>query len=497
MLKTALVVIITITLLCLSGCMEENNENSEISPVYPDASSIASENNNQLTKLSIPYDKADSLNPFKLTSQYNKNIVTLIYDSLFKVDSSYNCVPIIVEDYNLNDNMCTLTIKDDIMFSDGTQVTLNDVLYSFELAKKSPAYSDILKPVVETNISQQQDSIIFTLSGFDALFVNLLTFPIVKFDTGELDIPIGSGRFVFDSGNLKATEKFSGTINIINLVELPARESVSSAIRARVIDYMFTPLVNEQDYTLASSSKQVDINSLVYLGVNSDKIQTGEMRRAIYLSLDRNDIISRGLMGKAKSAFTPFNPIVSWLPDVEFFDGKSNKLAQELLSSSGLNLNDGWYYISENEPFTLRLIVVQNQIKLACASRIKSSLESVGISVDVIPLEYNEYIQRIREKDFDLYLGEVKLKENMDILPLISYGNIMSSGVAYDEELIALYQRFRKDISDIDEFIAYFMNQMPFIPIAYRDGLVVFNREFPDNIVATECDIFFNIEQWS
>ncbi len=61
-------------------------------------------------------------------------IVPLLFDNLFVLDEDGDVEPSLVEDYDIDEdkNTMTIEIKEDAMWSDGRQLTANDVMYSWQ-----------------------------------------------------------------------------------------------------------------------------------------------------------------------------------------------------------------------------------------------------------------------------------------------------------------------------------------------------------------------------
>lgn len=498
LLLTAILYLSTMT-----GCVQQPAARSEATSGLPGEGQSGAARPLELSTVSIPYEKADSLNPFKLNTQLNKAIMPLLYDSLYKVDPNYNSIPVIAKSSVNTGNACRVYLRESLKFTDGSPITPKDVVYSYELAAASTAYKSSLSSIVGAKESEQDGSVVFALKSPDALVNNLLTFPIVRQGTGQQDVPTGSGRYAYTKDALLPSGVSvlpTGSVKTIRLIEVSSRDSFAAAIRTGVIDYMFTPLTEAQDYSIGSSSSLVSTNSLVYLGINSNKayLSDSRVRRGLYMSLDRRDIVDRGFMGKARPTFTPFNPVVSWLPDVEFFDADSGTLARTLFAEVGLEYNSAdKYYHDQSGRLNLSLLVNKdNPIKISVANRIKNQLEASGIGISLRELPYSEYTAAVARGEFDLYLGEVKLKDNMDISVLITPGFTTSAGVSADQTLLQNYAELRADSKNVDRFMVDFIDKMPLIPIAYHDGIVAYPRNFSASVIATEQDIFYNIDKW-
>ena len=69
-----------------------------------------------------------------------------------------------------------------------------------------------------------------------------------------------------------------------------------------------------------------------------------------------------------------------------------------------------------------------------------------------------------------MYIGEIKLGDNMDLSPLLDGNQTTANGILSDE----CYQKYRQlqsnKITQI-KFMTYFEKRMPVIPLFYKCGL--------------------------
>ena len=94
--------------------------------------------------LRLAYSKADTLDPFTASMSANIQLLGLIYDGLYKLDKTYQPIPVIAKSSIVSGTTVNVTLND-ISFSDGTALTSSDVLYSFNKAKESPYYAERLR----------------------------------------------------------------------------------------------------------------------------------------------------------------------------------------------------------------------------------------------------------------------------------------------------------------------------------------------------------------
>ena len=125
----------------LSGCRNKTPDETttEITTEQTTIQKPASER-----KVTLGYYKGKSLNPYKTESPTNRNLLTLVYDSLFLPSDGYTVEPLIGLSFTNNEKMLTVTLDPEALFCDGTPIDPSDVVYSFNLAKESSFYKERL-----------------------------------------------------------------------------------------------------------------------------------------------------------------------------------------------------------------------------------------------------------------------------------------------------------------------------------------------------------------
>ena len=106
--------------------------------------------------------------------------------------------------------------------------------------------------------------------------------------------------------------------------------------------------------------------------------------------------------------------------------------------------------------------------------------------------DFEAYRQRIQDGEFDLYIAEVKLYNNMDITPFLARGSL-SSGLAQSEAVTQSYMAFRANKSAAAAFEQTFAAEMPFVPLVWRTGTVVSSRGV-SGVVSSVSNIFYSLQ---
>ena len=102
--------------------------------------------------LVLPYSNNDSLNPFFAVGTENISLTDLAYDPLFKVKADYTPENVIAEKGDISGTSVTVTLSG-ARFSDGSSVSPQDVVYSFNKAKASSRYGQLLSNIQSAKAS--------------------------------------------------------------------------------------------------------------------------------------------------------------------------------------------------------------------------------------------------------------------------------------------------------------------------------------------------------
>ncbi len=536
--KALCIVLTFAVLLCLAACGKTGSESGQ--------SGGSSDSGKTYTEICIPCDSADSFNPYTAKTELNRRISALIYEPLCVVDQNYKAINILANSATVNGRVCTVTLKDAI-FSDGAAVTASDVLYSFNSAKQSKrSFAATLKYITATAVDSK--TVVFTnKKKSDPLIMNLLTFPIIetgsdKFKNGDgVEIPpIGSGRFKFnaDYTGLEYNAHWKGTpgnVKNISFVHAPDNEVLAHEIEIDAIDVYFTDLSDCNILRMGGTRYTVDLNNLVYIGINhkNSDLKKVAVRQAISAAIDRSKIAEEAYFTNAEPATGIFNPHAELTKSIQTIPTTANpQLTIEYLEELGYN-NLDVAKVADNPVLSFNLLVnTENTFRVAAAEKIAAQLTAAGIKINLQKVKYSEYKIRLAAGNFDLYLAEVNVADNLDISEIVLWGGSSAYGIAYskynakvlrgekddyetaaktkkstekstaattnpeDDEQIAVASLgeaifgYYNGTANITDIATMAITEMPVIPVCYRNGIIFATRGHKQNAVAYSTNIF-------
>ena len=109
----------------------------------------------------------------------------------------------------------------------------------------------------------------------------------------------------------------------------------------------------------------------------------------------------------------------------------------------------------------------------------------------------DKYNQKIASGDFDLYLGEIKLTENLDLCPFFSEKGSASKGIDFSLRAVTDYEAFCEGSIGLSEFLDSFLNDMPFVPVCYSSGLAAYKKGLKPDFSYSSDHLYAGICSWS
>lgn len=448
-MKKALLLLLCAAMLLsiFSGCAAEDDPyvptGDALAPEDADVNATIPEEEGEPQEFSLAYYKDRSMNPTIATDYTNRMLFSLIYQGLFFVDSNNQPVPILCKNYKFSTDSRTFTffLMDDATFSDGTPVTVEDVLATYAAALKSTYYSGRFVHVKEILISDE-GGISFKLSNPIADLPLLLDVPIIKASQIEAEHPLGSGPYVFENNltgaQLRRNRAWWCADSAKNLVvsaeaiPLIAAESTTHIRDQFEFSDLGVVLTNPfsdsyADYRCDRELWDCPNGLFVYIGCNvaySDVFSNQSLRSCLTYAIDR-DTLAADHYGEFAKVTT-----IACDPSSPYY---SPSLAEKY-EYDPVRFIDALGKIKKpKEPVRL-LVNKDDSIRLRAARDIAQMLTECGLETVTVEQETNKYLSDVRVGKYDLYLGQTCLSTNMDLTPFFHpYGNISRNGVANSE----------------------------------------------------------------
>ncbi len=542
MKRLKITAILLSALIFLSGCRAKPDGTS--SSAEPPTAVAAAGSRNYLTML---YSAADTFNPYTAATDINRQLCRLLYEPLLKTDNSYNISYSLAQSAEVKGKECTVTLKSRY-FSDGSALTADDVVYSFNLAKKSNTeYAYKLYEALSAAVRDSK-TVVIKLDRADPYFANTLDFPIIKkgSDTktdsdGVTHPPIGCGRFKLNDSEDKliTNEHDPGkdrAIKEIRLINAPDSDAVGHYVEIGAADMYYSDISDGNILRMSGKKVNINLNHLIYIGANlsDEQLSLNALRQAISAGLDRKEICRDGYFNNALPANGFFNPAWEAVKSVQNINLQANKeITVENLEEIGYNKLDSAGVRTNGAGKKLKfelLVNKENRLRVSAARIIAKRLSEYGISVNVAEKSFADYTAALSSGNFQLYLAEVAITPNMDISSLVTEGGSAAYGIKKPEkkedgkkadekteqtgstestvseaeqteeqsltaaELVSGFYAGTNTLADLSSVL---QTEMPVIPLCYRTGVLFYNDKI-ENVNNSSCsDIYFSIDSYS
>lgn len=497
----------------LSSCSEiEDNEEDII---------LQTENKSVIT---IGIDSIDTFNPILSKSTSLREAMNLIYEPLFSFDEQSNPISVLAENCIASDNGYTYTvkIKENILWHDGKKLTSNDVLHSANLIRYSDTvYTDTFS-AISSIYTKDLKTVVFKLKRPVPNFVAVLSFPVVPNHLAGVSakeyIPIGTGPFKYDKKinsdiiRLVGNKKWTGetpAISQINLNILKSPEDALDAFNAGAVDVISTKTVNMDNNVIRGevTSYEYVSDKVTFIGFNttSSLFNSPNVRNAISHLINREEIVENCLFSRAKASIIPINPSSWYYPKLPQLNSDA-QYVKDLLVLDGWEF-DGEKYIrtlnQDDSEITKELIVNilvndNNEVRLKVCDEISKKLSAFGIKCNIEKTSFDEYVNRVSQKDYDIFIGEVELPKNMDLYSLLAAEDnyFGYKNTAMNTHIKNLGTDSNNSSVLYNEFANYFIEQMPFITLYFKKEYVYFNKNILGQTSPNKFNIYKNPQNW-
>ena len=443
----------------------------------------------------LAYSPKDSFNPYTCTNINNRMLFSLLYQSLFTLDSTYRVEPQLCESFTVSEDLTTYTFTlAAATFPDGTELTALDVVESLKKASKSDYYEGRFRHIERISEVEGNRVKITTDTPMENLPM-LLDIPIVKYGQAGEERPQGTGPYVLRSEGAE--------------LSLHRRDNwwcdVSVPLSARTIDLFAgnTPTAIRDEFefgTLGFSTADpgsagyaayrcdyelwdAENGIFLYLGCNikSKVFSQSQVRAALTYAIDRSALVSECYNGFGTAAVLPASP------DSPFYD-------QRLARQIGYEPDNFRQALTEAGMVgrSVRFLVNKgDSVRLQAARKIARMLTDCGLTVELVECDYTDYRAVLRDGNFDLYLGQTKLSPNMDLTEFFRDGGALSWGGMANANCLAMCEAALENSGNYYDLHQMILRNGQLVPILFRSYAVYAERGLSKGMEPSRDNVFY------
>lgn len=413
-MKRILAILLALTMAILAGCTTANvAAPGDTSPESAGASSGTAKD----TLIVAMETEPSSMNPTSSTLAFDQLYWDACWATLTRYDDDMNLVPYMCESFeSIDDTNWRFVMRDNLKFSDGTDITADDIAASIQAAKDSGARSSYAYWYSTITAEDDRTFVLTTTEPVADLLhylslINILPKTIIEDENyNYAENPVCSGPYKLLSWSKSnqvtytANEHFflEGLPKIPNLTIRIMPEGISRTIALQngEVDY----LVDVQATDIASLQEAEGIEVLeapycspFYMNFNITSVAGGNeyFRKAVSAAINRANASMAGAGGHA-------TPLASCRPMGLYGSTDENAIdtnfeaAKEYIAQSGLSDDDlNVVCVVKEEPFRLALESIQ------------ADLQQIGIKMEIRMVDNATYSDLPKSNDYTMSVGKL------------------------------------------------------------------------------------------
>ena len=436
-MKRKLIYLSILVLLVLFACSQKENQKERVEK--------------EEKKILTMAQKAEikTLDPQKATDSVSRSIIKLINQTLVYIDNEGNIVPELAQEITkVSPKETLIKIKNDIKFSNGETLTIDDVLFSLERAKASPKMSQDLYMIENFEKVDDRTLKINTLYDAGNLLHKLASGGVAivnkkAFEKDENNI-VGTGMFKLKewvAGEklvLERNEFFKDSkSNIDTLVVKFVPEANSRMIMLETGEIDLARDLLPLDFKKISedtkfTTVEIETPSNMFLGfdLRNELLADKRVRQAIAYAINNEDLVKTVFNGSASVATSPVPKITTG------HNENSNNYPQNIEKAKQLLAEAGY-----PNGFNIELFVSEDNQRIDMAVIIQDNLKKIGINAEIKTFQWAAYVSTI---------------ENPNIIkPLF----IMSWNISNDDPDEVLYPLYHSSQIDAHTNVVFYKNE--------------------------------------
>ncbi len=519
-LAIALAMLLTFT---LTGCFNDTPEEQPTETATPSPTpteEVVTPKEGGTLNLSMRVPK--TLNPLLNEDKTVDTILKLLFEPLVVLDDELNPTPNVAESFTLASDGSSMVIKlrEDVFWSDGIKLSAEDLVYTLDVLKSAPdtsLYKESVRNVLQhTKVDENTVKLTYAQPFGGSSF--LLMFPVIpkhhySQPAAETDmLPLGNGFYTFEAYEQmekltlkKNTNCFRGKpyINGISVHITPDYETDIHTFEQGITDLLVADMSVWSKYSGTKNTQSYEFPTTLYelIGFNHEKPLTGniQVKRAIAQAIDVSDIIANVYLTHSEKTPTPIHKSSSLYNsevDVGLNQFDLEKAKQQLTYSA--------VKIEPDE--TLEIIVnEENESRQKTAEIVSQALTKLELNNKVVSLPFEEYLKRLNERDYDIFVGGF----NMSLVPdftFMLHSSQAENGTNYFSYADTIMDNFLQSAFNANSDFLFktalknvqkqIVTELPFIGIAYKKTSLITDARVYGDKKPKINNPFYNINEW-
>ena len=485
-------------------------------------------NANVVKELRLAISGLDTINPIISKNKHVQEISKIIFDSLVTLNEDYTKQNSLASEISKIDNLTyVIKLKDDIKWSDGTELKSEDIMYTINLIRSTQSiYSPNVQNIVAIDLLDDK-TLRFTLDKEIPFFEYNLTFPIMSanyykdmdfFNSEKTNLPLGTGMFKIVSYdekiiNLEKNIEYwnddkNSVLEKIDINIYSSMGEVYNDFKNGNIDIINTSQnsVNQYIGTIGFESMEFDGREYDYVAFNlaNQYLGSPKVRKALSYYIDRDNCIASCYGNAYRVSEFPLDYGNLLYQGGIIENGYNSEAANNLLAEEGwVFRNNAWQKQNGRKYVKLSFTLTvngDNELNNAVAENLKGQWANAGIEVTIKRVSADNYYNMINSKTgYDAILINMSTSYTPNLDTYIGEGNLSN----YRNEEINQILLDTKNISELNllkekykRIYEIYNEEKPFMSISRKKNLLVYNANLIGTSKPTVYNIYNNIEKW-
>lgn len=494
------------------------------------------------------YGRVNSLNPLYVSSSSERALARLMFVNLVAPDNSGHLKGELAKSVKMSDDGLewTLTMRDNIYWSDGEPITVDDALFTIDLIKNNDAKTTVGNGLSYVDVERVDDSTIkFKLPSIYLNFMEILEIPVVpKHILGDISPaliyesdfslnPVVSGAF-----KLNAIQNSGSTTDSAQTIYLMRNDYYYKG-KARLDNFVIKAYTSREDIIAAMNNAEVNAtaaldsgdyrrlprginfrnavtNGAAYAFMNTSTgiMKEVKVRKAVAQGVNVKEVIGENLLGR-RIKYPILEEQASGLdmPSILKYDFDA---AKNLLKDAGYQYNGDKLVDGEGKQIQVKLAVQKRDEITPVAEAFADQMRALGFDVNLAIFDESTssgdfFTTVIARRDYDILFYEIDLGINIDMFTYYSSTQANESGWNFsnynnalaDDALLSARMTLDDDLrkAKYESFLKHWAEDVPSIGL-YRSAMSYYYSDnvkiFSENIHMTDAlDRFQGVEHWA
>lgn len=444
-----------------------------------------------------------------------------ITETLVRVDEeNVTIAPWLAESWDSTDGQhWTIKLREDVTFQNGKEMDAEAVKASLERAlDESVAIENALK--IDEIEADGYTLHITTKEPFPEFISELVNPNVSIIDVTEEDFtnhPVGTGPFALESFTpgskleLVRYDEYWDGASKLDSVTFSFNEDASArslALESGQTDIVYRPEVESIETLQANEGIMVEATETfrthnLTMNLDRDSLKDVNVRRAVDVLLDRQEIVDTIMLGYAEVADGPFNPTLPFAPSYEEKE-TGTEIAIEYLEEAGYTLENGQMQ-KDGEPLHFTVLTYGSRAELPLIAQVfQSNAKQIGIEVEIRQIEVpEEYMASNRDWDLITYSNVTSPRGDAGYYLNATYHptGALNFGSVNDPELTGIIDELNRTVDQdvraklTEQAAAYIDEQKIHSFLIHPSAVVAYDENKVKNWVTTRSEYYMITNQ--